>query len=256
MDLSASTVLVTGAASGLGAATTEMAIAAGAHVVAADIVTERQSEMIDKYGEDSITCTRTDVTDSESVSATIAAATGTGKPLRAVVNCAGILLARKTLSSRGAHDLESFSKVLTVNVAGTFNVIRLAVDVMKDNEPLEDGERGVLIMTSSVAAFDGQIGQVSYSASKGAIAAMTLPLARDLSSIGIRALSIAPGVFETPMVAGLSDEARASLGAQVPFPSRLGRPAEYAQLAGHIIENRMLNGEVIRLDGAIRMAPK
>lgn len=255
MDLSGSTVLVTGAASGLGAATTEMAVAAGAHVVAADIVTDQQSAMTQRFG-DAITCTQTDVTDPDSVAAAVDVAAKTGKPLRAVVCCAGVILARKTLSSRGVHDLDSFNRVLAVNVAGTFNVVRLAVDVLKDVEPLEDNERGVIIMTSSVAAYDGQIGQVAYASSKGAIAAMTLPLARDLSTTGIRAVSIAPGVFETPMVAGLSDEARASLGAQVPFPSRLGRPDEYAQLAGHIIENRMINGEVIRLDGAIRMAPK
>ena len=173
-----------------------------------------------------------------------------------MVNCAGIVLARKTVGRKGPQDLESFARVIGVNLVGTFNVIRLAATVMAENEPNAEGERGVIVNTASVAAFDGQIGQAAYAASKGGVVSMTLPLARDLARTGIRVMTIAPGIFETPMMAGMPEEVRASLAAQVPFPSRLGRPAEYAQLVRHILENPMLNGEVIRLDGAIRMAPK
>ncbi len=172
------------------------------------------------------------------------------------MNCAGIILGRRTVGRKGPHDIESFTRIVTVNLIGTFNVIRLVASRLQENEPTDEGERGVIVNTASVAAFDGQIGQAAYSASKGGVVGMTLPVARDLSRAGIRVMTIAPGVFETPMVAGMTDEVRESLGQQVPFPSRLGRPSEYAALAGHIIENVMLNGEVIRLDGAIRMGPK
>jgi NAD(P)-dependent dehydrogenase (short-subunit alcohol dehydrogenase family) len=176
--------------------------------------------------------------------------------LHGAISCAGIATVEKTYGKRGVHSLELFQRVIQVNLVGTFNVIRLAAAAMAQNEPEEDGERGVIVNTASVAAYDGQIGQVAYSASKGGIVGMTLPIARDLAPIGIRVVTIAPGIFETPLMAGLPEAARVSLGQQVPFPSRLGRPEEYAALVAHIVENRMLNGEVIRLDGAIRMAPK
>jgi NAD(P)-dependent dehydrogenase (short-subunit alcohol dehydrogenase family) len=176
--------------------------------------------------------------------------------LRGTVNCAGVASAEKVLGREGPHSLDSFAKVVQVNLVGTFNVIRLAAEAMAGNEPLEGGERGVIVNTASVAAFDGQIGQVAYAASKGGVVSLTLPVARELARCGIRVVTIAPGIFDTPMMAGLPEDARASLGKQVPFPSRLGKPEEYANLVRHIVENEMLNGEVIRLDGAIRMAPK
>jgi NAD(P)-dependent dehydrogenase (short-subunit alcohol dehydrogenase family) len=176
--------------------------------------------------------------------------------LRVVVNCAGIAIAEKVLGKGGVHDLQRFSKVIQVNLIGVFNSLRLAAEAMSKNEPGEEGERGVIINTASVAAFEGQIGQIAYAASNGGVAAMTLPAARDLSTYGIRVMTIAPGIFDTPMLAGLPEPARVSLGQQVPFPSRLGRPEEYAQLVQSIVENPMLNGEIIRLDGAIRMAPR
>jgi NAD(P)-dependent dehydrogenase (short-subunit alcohol dehydrogenase family) len=176
--------------------------------------------------------------------------------LHGAINCAGIASAEKVLGKQGPHSLESFSKVVQVNLVGTFNVVRLAAEAMAKNEPTEDGERGVIVNTASVAAFDGQVGQVAYAASKGGVVALTLPVARYLASHGIRVMAIAPGIFDTPMMAGLPEAARESLGKQVPFPPRLGRPEEYAALVRHIIENEMLNGEVIRLDGAIRMAPR
>ncbi|MGO1886162.1 MAG: SDR family oxidoreductase, partial [Citricoccus sp.] len=179
-----------------------------------------------------------------------------GGPLSGVVNCAGIATAEKVLGKTGPHELESFARTVQINLIGTFNVIRLASEAMAQNEPGEDGERGIIVNTASVAAFDGQIGQAAYAASKGGVAAMTLPIARELARHGIRVMTIAPGIFWTPMMEGLPEAAQASLGEQVPFPSRLGQPEEYAELALHIMQNRMLNGEVIRLDGAIRMAPK
>lgn len=248
MQVQGHTFLVTGGGSGLGAAVVQMLSEAGGNVVIADL-----------RGEDAGKNTRfveTDVADEQSVAGAVEAALESFGGLHGAVNCAGIAIAEKTLGREGPHALDSFSKVIQVNLIGTFNVIRLAAEAMSRNEPSEDGERGVVINTASVAAFDGQMGQVAYSASKGGVVAMTLPIARDLARSGIRVMTIAPGIFDTSMLAGLPEEARESLGKQVPFPARLGRPEEYAALARHIIENEMLNGEVIRLDGAIRMAPR
>ena len=255
MQISEKTFLVTGGSSGLGAATAEMIHARGGNVVIADVKVDEGQAKAAALGDHAVFA-ETDVTSESSVQAAIDAAYSTFGGLSGAVNCAGILIGRRTVGRKGPHDLESFTRVVTVNLIGTFNVIRLASARMQENEPTDEGERGVIINTASVAAFDGQIGQAAYSASKGGVVGMTLPIARDLSRTGIRIMTIAPGVFETPMVAGMTDEVRESLGQQVPFPSRLGRPFEYAALAGHIIENVMLNGEVIRLDGAIRMGPK
>jgi NAD(P)-dependent dehydrogenase (short-subunit alcohol dehydrogenase family) len=240
------TFLVAGGGSGLGAATTNMLAAAGARVVVADL--EGETPEGGRFVE-------TDVTNEERVRAAVEAAVELGA-LRGAVNCAGIASAEKVLGREGPHPLDSFAKVVQVNLIGTFNVIRLAAEAMAGNEPLESGERGVIVNTASVAAYDGQIGQVAYAASKGGVVSLTLPVARELARNGIRVMTIAPGIFDTPMMAGLPVEARESLGDQVPFPSRLGKPEEYANLVKHIVENEMLNGEVIRLDGAIRMAPK
>jgi len=248
MQVSGSTFLVTGGGSGLGAAVVQMLSTTGANVIIADLKGEAAG--------DNTRFIETDVTDEASVSGAVQAALDKFGALHGVVNCAGIAIAEKTLGREGPHALESFSKVISVNLIGTFNVIRLSAEAMNGNEPSENGERGVIINTASVAAFDGQMGQVAYSASKGGVVAMTLPIARDLARSGIRVMTIAPGIFDTAMLAGLPEEARDSLGKQVPFPPRLGRPDEYAALARHIIENEMLNGEVIRLDGAIRMAPR
>jgi NAD(P)-dependent dehydrogenase (short-subunit alcohol dehydrogenase family) len=199
---------------------------------------------------------KTDVTDEESVKNAIGAAISKFGALHGAINCAGIGVAEKTIGKEGPHSLVSFKRVIEVNLIGTFNVIRLAAAQMAQQEPAPSGERGVIVNTASVAAFDGQIGQAAYSASKGGIVGMTLPIARDLARDGIRVVTIAPGLFDTPLLAGLPEKMRQALGAQIPFPSRLGRPSEYAALAQHIIENEMLNGEVIRLDGALRMPPK
>lgn len=255
MNVKNHTFLITGAGSGLGAATAEQLVSAGAHVVIAELNPESGAAHASSLGDHAL-FVETNVSDGESAQRAVDAAVTQFGGLNGLVNCAGIVLGQRTLSKRGAHDLESFARVIQVNLIGTFNMTRLAAAVMAGNTPDEEGERGIVINTSSVAAFDGQIGQVAYSASKGGVAGMTLPLARDLSSLGIRVMAIAPGVFETPMVAGMPEDVKASLGAQVPFPSRLGRPSEYAALAQHIIENVMLNGEVIRLDGAIRMSPR
>lgn len=236
MKIAGSVALVTGGASGLGAAAARMIEENGG---TAHIADRAAAEPVD-------------VTNPDQMKAAIARC---GK-LHILVNCAGVLDPARVLGKDGPMALERFARVIQVNLIGTFNAIRLAAAAMSGNEPNADGERGVIINTSSVAAFDGQIGQAAYSASKGAIAAMTLPLARDLARNGIRVMTIAPGTFDTPMMAGLSEEVRAALGAQVPFPSRLGSPAEYAHLVKAIIENPMLNGEVIRLDGALRMPPK
>ena len=246
MEILGRTFLVTGGGSGLGLATARVLAGAGASVVAADLRGEPAS---------GIRFVETDVTDEESVGAAVEAALESG-PLHGVVNCAGVAIAEKVVGRDGPHSLDSFTKVIQVNLVGTFNVIRLAAAAMVGNEPDEEGGRGVVVNTASVAAFDGQIGQAAYAASKGGVASMTLPLAREFARSGIRVVTIAPGLFDTPMMAGLPEEARASLGAQVPFPSRLGRPEEYAALVRHIVENDLLNGEVIRLDGAIRMAPR
>lgn len=255
------TFLVTGGSSGLGAACVRRLVNDGAYVVIADVNLADGEALAAQLGEQA-RFVLTDVTDEGSVSTAIAdgcrptTAATTFNGLHGVINCAGIAIAAKVLSSRGVHTLDAFNKVIQVNLVGAFNVIRLAAQVMAQGEPDEGGERGVIINTASVAAFDGQIGQAAYSASKGGIVGMTLPLARELARYGIRVVTIAPGIFDTPMLAGLPEKARISLGEQVPFPSRLGDPAEFAALAYHIIENPMLNGEVIRLDGAIRMAPQ
>ena len=247
MKIEGHTFLVTGGGSGLGAATARMLVQAGASVVAADLRGEPDK---------GIWFIETDVTDEKNVQAAVDVASDVFGGLHGVVNCAGVAIAEKVLGKEGPHALESFARVVQINLIGTFNVVRLAAGAMRENEPVEDGERGVIVNTASVAAFDGQIGQSAYAASKGGVAAMTLPLARELARWGIRVAAIAPGIFDTPMMAGLPEEARDSLGKQVPFPSRLGRPDEYAAMVRHIVENRMLNGEVIRLDGAIRMFPR
>ena len=247
--------IVTGGASGLGLATAQMIVENEGFALLADVNTEGGQNAEKALG-NRAKFVRTDVTDEASVQAAIDAAVTTFGGLHGAVNCAGIGPAERILGRSGVHALASFSKVIHINLIGSFNVIRLAAAVMQNNEAEEDGERGVLISTASVAAFDGQIGQAAYSASKGGIVGMNLPIARELARFGIRSMVIAPGIFETPLLMGMSDEVRHSLGQQVPFPSRLGKPDEYAALAKHIIENRMLNGEVIRLDGAIRMAAK
>ncbi len=259
MNFTNTTALVTGGASGLGEATVRMLAGQGANVIIADLNQERGYALADELGKQVRFCL-TNVTDESDVQAAINRAVDTFGGLHINVNCAGVAEARKTLGKvdgvYGAHSLAAFQKVIAVNLIGTFNAIRLSALTMERNEPNAEGERGVIINTASVAAFDGQMGQAAYSASKGGIVGMTLPIARDLARSGIRVMTIAPGLFETPLLASLPEEARLSLGQQVPFPSRLGRPTEYAQLAKSIIENPMLNGEVIRLDGAIRMGPK
>ena len=246
MLIGENTFLVAGGGSGLGEATVRMLVASGARVVVADLKGEAPEG--GRFVE-------TDVTDEVSVRAAVNAALEVGG-LRGAVNCAGVASAEKVLGREGPHSLDSFAKVVRVNLIGTFNVIRLAAEAMVSRDPSESGERGVIVNTASVAAFDGQIGQVAYAASKGGVVALTLPVARELAGSGIRVMTIAPGIFDTPMMAGLPEDARNSLGKQVPFPQRLGKPEEYADLVKHIIENEMLNGEVIRLDGAIRMAPR
>ncbi len=259
MNFTNTTALVTGGASGLGEATVRMLAGQGANVIIADLNQERGYALADELGKQVRFCL-TNVTDESDVQAAINRAVDTFGGLHINVNCAGVAEARKTLGKvdgvYGAHSLAAFQKVIAVNLIGTFNAIRLSALAMERNDPDPEGERGVIINTASVAAFDGQMGQAAYSASKGGIVGMTLPIARDLARSGIRVMTIAPGLFETPLLASLPEEARLSLGQQVPFPSRLGRPTEYAQLAKSIIENPMLNGEVIRLDGAIRMGPK
>jgi NAD(P)-dependent dehydrogenase (short-subunit alcohol dehydrogenase family) len=254
VELTGRTVLVTGGGSGLGAATARMVVEHGGSVVVADVDSERGEKVAGELGERA-RFVATDVTDEASVRGAVAAATDAAG-LHVAVSCAGIAPAERVLGRQGPHSLSRFVSVVQVNLVGTFNVTRLAAEAMAANEPLDDGERGVIIHTASVAAFDGQVGQAAYSASKAGVAGMTLPIARELARLGIRVMAVAPGIFDTPMLAALPDQVRDSLGAQVPFPSRLGHPEEYAALVRHIIENRMLNGEVIRLDGAIRMAPR
>ena len=255
MQITGAGALVTGGASGLGAATVRRLAGAGALVVIADLNEQAGTALATELG-DSARFVATDVTSEDSMRAAVEAAASLGNGLRILVNCAGIAIAEKVLGKDAPHDLNRFLKVLQVNVGGIFNSIRLAADVMQQNEPDAEGERGVVVNTASVAAYDGQIGQAAYSASKAGVVGMTLPIARELSRFGIRVMSIAPGIFDTPMLAGLPEAARASLGQQVPFPPRLGRPDEYATLVQAIVENTMLNGETIRLDGAIRMAPR
>ena len=253
MEIRNNVFIVTGGASGLGGATARMIAASGGKVVIADVQQDRGEALARELG--SARCVKCDVTSEADGKAVVAAATSMG-PLRGLVNCAGIAIGEKTLGKDAPHRLDSFAKVINVNLIGSFNMIRLAAEAMARQDATADGERGVLINTASVAAFDGQIGQAAYSASKGGIVGMTLPIARDLARNGIRCMTIAPGIFETPMLLGMPQEVQDSLGKMVPFPSRLGKPAEYAQLAKSILENVMLNGETIRLDGAIRLQPK
>src|SRR3954468_15508811 len=252
MQIDGTNALVAGGASGLGAATARALHAAGARVTIADLNPERGQALADELGARFVAA---DVTDADQVEAAVEQAAADGG-LRISVCCAGIGWAEKVAGRNGAHAYEPFETVIRVNLLGTFNVLRLAANAMLANEPDGQGERGVCISTASIAAYDGQIGQIAYSASKGGIVGMTLPAARDLAGNGIRVCAIAPGLFDTPLLAGLPDEARNALGGQVPFPPRLGRPDEYAALAVHIVENTMLNGEVIRLDGALRMPPR
>jgi NAD(P)-dependent dehydrogenase (short-subunit alcohol dehydrogenase family) len=249
MVIQGKTAVVTGGASGLGAATAHMLHEAGANVAILDL---REPTEIPDW----LRFVKTDVSDGPQVEAAIRETLEAFGGLHIAVNCAGIGDPQKVVDKEGPASLERFSKVIRVNLIGTFNVCRIAAAAMSRNEPDEGGERGVIVNTASVAAFDGQMGQASYSASKAGIAGMTLPLARDLARSGIRVMTIAPGLFDTPMLAALPENVRAALGAMVPFPPRLGQPVEYAKLARHIVENTMLNGEVIRLDGAIRMAPR
>ncbi len=255
MDLQNKGVFISGGASGLGAACARLLVQAGAKVVIADLNSELGQTFATELGSSAL-FVKTNVVEEADVQAALKVAVENFGGLHVAINCAGIGIAEKTLSKRGPASLAGFSRVIGINLIGTFNVIRLASAVMAENQADAEGERGVIINTASVAAFDGQIGQAAYSASKGGIVGMTLPIARDLASYGIRVMTIAPGLFDTPLLAGLPEPARISLGQQVPFPPRLGRPVEYAALAKHIIENTMLNGEVIRLDGGIRMQPK
>src|SRR6266545_1298051 len=255
MKIAGSAAVITGGASGLGRATAERFLAGGGKVALLDLPTSAGTEIARTMG-GSAHFAPCDVTNAEQVTEAMEAAAARLGALHVLVNCAGIGKADKTFGKRGPADLAGFTRVIQVNLIGTFNCIRLAAAPMAKNQPNDEGERGVVVNTASVAAFDGQIGQAAYSASKGGIVGMTLPIARDLAELGIRVMTIAPGIFDTPLLAGLPEPARISLGQQVPFPSRLGRPDEYAALVRHIIENEMLNGEVIRLDGALRMAPK
>ena len=254
MKIEAAGAVVTGGASGLGEATVRRLHAGGAQVVIADVNPEKGEALASELGIDFVQC---DVRDEEQTQAAVDKAAEAEGGLRIAVSCAGTGIPIKVASSKGPHPLEAFKVLVDINLVGTFNVMRLAAfKMLSENEPNDEGERGVLINTASVAAFDGQVGQIAYSATKGGVVGMTLPAARDLADKGIRVCTIAPGLFDTPLLGALPEDARNSLGKQVPFPSRLGRPAEYADLAAHIVENPMLNGETIRLDGAIRMAPR
>jgi NAD(P)-dependent dehydrogenase (short-subunit alcohol dehydrogenase family) len=254
MKIEGSVFVVTGGASGLGGATAEMIVAQGGKVVVADVNTGAGDAQVGKLGS-AARFVRCDVTQEADGQAVVDAALALG-PLRGLVNCAGIAIGSKTVGKEGPHPLDAFQRVIMINLIGTFNMIRLAATAMSRQDPVASGERGVIVNTASVAAFDGQVGQAAYSASKGGVVGMTLPIARDLSRDGIRVMTIAPGIFETPMLMNMSQEVRDSLGKQVPFPSRLGKAEEYADLVRTIMGNEMLNGETIRLDGAIRMAPR
>jgi NAD(P)-dependent dehydrogenase (short-subunit alcohol dehydrogenase family) len=255
MQIEGSTFIVTGGASGLGAATARMIVDGGGRVVIADLKEDEGRSCAGALGAGA-TFIRTDVADEASGKAAVTAAIDAFGAVHGLVNCAGIVHGEKVVGKEGPHTLAGFARTISINLIGTFNLVRLAADAMVKNAPNDGGERGVIVNTASVAAFDGQIGQAAYSASKAGVAGMTLPIARELARFGIRVMAIAPGIFETPMVAGLSADVQQSLGKMVPFPPRLGKPAEFASLVRQIIENPMLNGEVIRLDGAIRMAPK
>jgi NAD(P)-dependent dehydrogenase (short-subunit alcohol dehydrogenase family) len=252
MQIQGKVFIVTGGASGLGEGTARMLAAAGGKVVVADVQADKGEALAREIGGAFVKC---DVTQEADGQAAVAQAVSMGK-LMGLVNCAGIAIGVKTVGKEGAHPLAQFQRVIGINLIGSFNMIRLAAEAMCRNEPEPTGERGVLINTASVAAYDGQIGQAAYSASKGGIVGMTLPIARDLARNGIRCMTIAPGIFGTPMMFGMPQDVQDALAASVPFPSRLGTPQDYANLARHIIENEMLNGEVIRLDGAIRLAPR
>jgi NAD(P)-dependent dehydrogenase (short-subunit alcohol dehydrogenase family) len=255
MDIKGKAIVVTGGSSGLGAATVEMIVKQGGNVIVADLNEEAGKNLAASLGKQA-RFSLCDVTKEEHATTSIELAVKEFGGIHGLVNCAGIAIGEKTIGKNGAHRLDTFAKVININLIGTFNMIRVAADAMSKQEPNPEGERGVIINTASVAAYDGQIGQAAYSASKGGVVGMTLPIARDLSRSGIRVVTIAPGIFETAMLMGMPKEVQDSLGQQVPFPSRLGRPAEYAQLVHSIFGNTMLNGETIRLDGAIRMAPK
>jgi NAD(P)-dependent dehydrogenase (short-subunit alcohol dehydrogenase family) len=253
MEIAGAGALVAGGASGLGAATSRGLAEAGAKVVIADLDVERGEALAKEIGAEFVAA---NVTDEEAVAAAVERASAAAGGLRISVCCAGIGWAERLARGRGAHNLEYFANVVSVNLIGTFNVLRLAAASMIGNDPNEQGERGACVNTASIAAFDGQIGQVAYAASKGGIVGMTLPAARDMASKGVRVMTIAPGLFDTPLLAALPEATRESLGASIPFPSRLGKPEEYARLVRDIVANPMLNGETIRLDGAIRMAPR
>ncbi len=255
MQIADSVALVTGGASGLGEATVRLLASGGGQVMILDRPGSAGEALATELG-GGVAFAAADVTDEAAVAAAVNGAVERFGALHVAVNCAGVGIAMRTITREGPHPLDLFMKVIQVNLIGTFNVIRLAAAHMATNTPNADGERGVIVNTASVAAYDGQIGQAAYSASKGGVVGMTLPIARDLAGVGIRVLTIAPGTFDTPMLAMAPDSIRQALAAQIPFPSRLGRPSEYAGLVGHILENVMLNGETIRLDGAIRMAPK
>ncbi|RTZ47719.1 3-hydroxyacyl-CoA dehydrogenase [Candidimonas sp. SYP-B2681] len=252
MEIKNKVFIVTGGASGLGAGTARMLVAEGARVILADVQDEAGEKLAAELGQTYIHC---DVTQEADGQAVVSAALKAG-PLFGLVNCAGIAPASRTVGKNGPHALDLFQKVVMINLVGTFNMTRLAAAAMSDNTPEPTGERGVLINTASVAAYDGQIGQAAYAASKAGVVGMTLPIARDLSKVGIRCVTIAPGIFGTPMIFGMPQEVQDSLAASVPFPHRLGRPEDYAKLVNSIITNEMINGETIRLDGAIRMAPR
>ncbi len=255
MRIADHTFLVTGGGSGLGAACAKRFAAGGGRVVIADVQKQAGEALAAELGSKA-RFVETDVTNRASAERCVETALREFGGLHGLINCAGIALAERTVGKEGPHRLETFSRVINVNLIGTFNMIAVAATAMGKGEPSPSGERGVIVNTASVAAFDGQIGQAAYSASKGGVVGMTLPIARDLSRSGIRVMTIAPGIFETAMLGQLSEEVRKSLGQQIPFPPRLGQPDEFAALAAHIVENEMLNGETIRLDGAIRMAPK
>jgi len=255
MQIPGKTFIVTGGASGLGRAAAEAVLAAGGNAVLLDVNAETGNAAAHTLGAKA-KFAQADVTSEDQVKAAVDLAVSAFGGLHGVVNAAGIGPAAKVLGRNGPHPLDLFEKTMRINAVGTFNVIRLAAAVISQNAPQDTGERGVIVNTASIAAYDGQIGQPAYAASKGAIVAMTLPIAREFAQLGIRVVTVAPGIFDTPLLAGLPEPARVSLGQQVPFPSRLGRPSEYGALVRHIIENEMLNGEVIRLDGALRMAPK
>ncbi len=252
MNIEGQVFIVTGGASGLGAGTVRMLVEHGAKVVIADVQVDLGEQVAKELGQQFVRC---DVSSEEDGMAVVAAATAAGK-LMGLINCAGIAPAIKTVGRDGAHPLAPFTKTIMVNLVGSFNMIRLAAEAMSKNEPESTGERGVLINTASVAAYDGQIGQAAYAASKGGLVGMTLPIARDLARSGIRCVTIAPGIFRTPMMDSMPQDVQDALAASIPFPSRLGTPADYAKLVHQIVTNEMINGETIRLDGAIRMAPK